>query len=91
MRQHRNYFYINLHRFRYERSHIAQWLLTSIKSPLTNLPLRHKRLRQNRSLRSAVEEYLVSRASGLVPPAAAATEGSTGAGGGSSWGACVLM
>jgi hypothetical protein len=75
--------------FRYERSHIAQWLLTSGKSPLTNLPLRHKRLRQNRSLRSAIDEYLASRASGAPVPAVAAD--TTAQSGSSGWSGCALM
>jgi hypothetical protein len=73
---------------RYERAHITQWLLTSSKSPLTTLPLRHKRLRQNRTLRSAVDEYLAARsAGGAAPPAAATTVPSSP----SSRSVCVLM
>ncbi len=77
--------------FRYERSKIAHWLLTSGKSPLTNLTLRHKRLRQNRSLRSAIDEYLSARATGSSALAATATVSATAENSSSGWSGCAVM
>lgn len=45
-------------RYTYERSAIAEWISKSCTSPLTNMPLEHKMLVPNHTLRSAIREWV---------------------------------